>query len=168
LVFLGLGAIQLSAAGRHHFSFWVVLVDLDDFKSINDRYGHQAGDAVLKKFPEILKGTSRRSDICGRIGGEESLFVITHASQENAKLVAERIRARLQATEFNFKGASQVVTASFGVAGSEDHPDEDFAGLVAHADNALYSAKRLGKNRIETASKEPDSANPAHSFDGKE
>ena len=151
---------QLSGAARYHFSFWVVLADLDDFKRINDRYGHQAGDAVLKKFAEILKANSRQSDICGRIGGEEFLFVITHATQENAKLVAERIREQLQATEFSFKGTRQLVTASFGMACAEDHPDADFVRLVAHADNALYSAKRLGKNRIEIASK-LDSESPA-------
>lgn len=66
------------------------------------------------------------------------------------------------------KGTREVVTASLGVAGSEDHPDADFTRLVAHADNALYSAKRLGKNRIEFASKQSDSANPAYSFNLEE
>ena len=68
----------------------------------------------------------------------------------------QRIRARLQATEFNFKGTRQVVTASFGVAGLEDHPDADFVRLLAHADTALYYAKRQGKNRIEIDGEKPD------------
>jgi two-component system cell cycle response regulator len=142
---------QLSGAARYGFSFLVVVADLDNFKSVNDTHGHNAGDTVLKKFAEILKTNSRRSDICGRIGGEEFLFILTHTTQENACVVIERIRAELQATEFNFGGSRITVTASFGLAGFAGTRAPDFDRLVSQADAALYTAKRAGRNRIEIA-----------------
>ena len=142
---------QLSGAIRYGFSFLVVLADLDHFKAVNDTYGHDAGDTVLKKFAEILKANSRRSDICGRIGGEEFLFVLTHTNQDNAKIVIERIRAELQATKFDFDGTSLTVTASFGLASFDGSQHADFNRLVTQADVALYASKRAGRNRLEIA-----------------
>jgi len=142
---------QLSGAARYGFSFLVVLADLDHFKTVNDTHGHDARDTVLKKFSEILKNNSRRSDICGRVGGEEFLFVLTHTTQENAMVVIERIRADLEATRFDFDGGSLAVTASFGLAGFEGTQAPDFNRLVSQADAALYAAKRTGRNRIEIA-----------------
>jgi diguanylate cyclase (GGDEF)-like protein len=142
---------QLSGAARYGFPFWVVLADLDHFKNVNDTHGHDAGDTVLKKFSEILKTNTRRSDICGRIGGEEFLFILTHTTQENAKVVIERIRAELESTKFDFDGGSLTVTASFGLAGFEGTQAPDFNRLVSQADTALYAAKRTGRNRIEVA-----------------
>src|SRR6266849_4208796 len=142
---------QLSGAARYGFSFLVVLADLDHFKTVNDTHGHDAGDTVLKKFAEILKTNSRRSDICGRIGGEEFLFILTHTTQENARVVIERIRAELEAAKFDFDANSLTVTASFGVAGFEGTQAPDFNRLVSRADAALYAAKRTGRNRIEIA-----------------
>ena len=140
---------QLSGAARYGFSFWVALADLDHFKTVNDTYGHDAGDAVLKAFSEILRSNSRQSDICGRIGGEEFLLVLTHTTEENAKLVIDRVRAQLEGTQFNFDGSSLKVTASFGLAGFAGTRAPDFNRLVAQADAALYSAKRQGRNRLE-------------------
>jgi diguanylate cyclase (GGDEF)-like protein len=142
---------QLSGAARYGFSFLVVLADLDHFKTVNDRHGHDAGDTVLKKFSEILRTNSRRSDICGRIGGEEFLFVLTHTTQENAVVVIERIRAQLEAARFDFDGGNLTVTASFGLADFEGTEAPDFNRLVSRADAALYAAKRTGRNRIEIA-----------------
>src|SRR6266852_4379325 len=146
---------QLSGAARYGFPFWVALADLDHFKTVNDTHGHDAGDTVLKAFSEILKRNSRRSDICGRIGGEEFLFVLTHATEEGAKRVIERVRAELGATKFNFDGNSLTVTASFGLAGFVGTRAPDFNRLVAQADAALYSAKRQGRNRVELAEAQP-------------
>jgi two-component system, cell cycle response regulator len=149
-------ARQLSGAARYGFSFWVALADLDHFKTVNDTYGHEAGDTVLKTFSQILKSKSRRSDICGRIGGEEFLFVLTHATKEDAKSVIEFVRAELEATKFNFNGKSLTVTASFGLVGFEGTRAPDFNQLVAQADLALYSAKRLGRNRVEVGEAQPE------------
>ena len=140
---------QLSGAARYGFSFWVALADLDHFKTVNDTYGHDAGDAVLKAFSEILRSNSRQSDICGRIGGEEFLLVLTHTTEENAKLLIDRVRVQLEGTQFNFDGSSLKVTASFGLAGFAGTRAPDFNRLVAQADAALYSAKRQGRNRLE-------------------
>jgi diguanylate cyclase (GGDEF)-like protein len=142
---------QLSGAARYGFPFWVALADLDHFKTVNDTHGHDAGDTVLKTFSEILKHNSRRSDICGRMGGEEFLSILTHATEENARAVVNRVRAELEATKFIFDGNNLTVTASFGVAGFSGAQAPDFNRLVAQADAALYSAKRRGRNRVEMA-----------------
>jgi two-component system, cell cycle response regulator len=77
---------ELSAAARHGFPFWVVMADLDFFKKVNDTYGHDAGDAVLKSFAELLKANTRRSNFCARLGGEEFLVVITHTDEAGRSL----------------------------------------------------------------------------------
>lgn len=143
---------QLSGAARHEFSYWVVLIDLDHFKQVNDTFGHDAGDEVLKKFSNILKANTRRSDLCGRLGGEEFLIVLTHAPRKDALTVIERIRRELETTPFTFGGCTVNVTASFGLAGFEGHEKPSvFSKLQALADAALYAAKRGGRNRAELA-----------------
>jgi two-component system, cell cycle response regulator len=140
---------ELSAAVRHDFPIWVVVADLDQFKSINDTHGHDAGDDVLKSFAEILKSNTRRSNICGRLGGEEFLVVITHVEKENAAVAIERIRKQFAAQRFTVAGHTFGVTASFGIAGIRATVRPDFGDLVTRADAALYAAKRQGRNRVE-------------------
>jgi diguanylate cyclase (GGDEF)-like protein len=141
---------ELPASLRHGFSFWVVLIDLDHFKRVNDAYGHDAGDRVLKVFADILRSNTRSSDISGRIGGEEFLHVITHADETHMPMVVERTRARLHGHTFVFNGTVVTVSASFGVAEFDrSAPVPAFSELVARADRALYRAKQLGRNRIE-------------------
>ena len=143
-------AHELPAAVRHGFAFWVVAIDLDHFKHVNDVYGHEAGDIVLKAFGEILRGNTRSSDISGRIGGEEFLHVITHADETSLPAIVERTRAKLSAHAFTFGDSTVMVTASFGVTGfrgGEGAPG--FPELVKRADRALYKAKQGGRNRAE-------------------
>src|SRR5580704_5397033 len=83
---------ELKAAARHDYSLWVVMADLDNFKSVNDAFGHQAGDTVVKRFAEILNASTRGADICARIGGDEFMIAITHTGREGAQLAVERIR----------------------------------------------------------------------------
>jgi two-component system, cell cycle response regulator len=145
---------QLSGAARHGFPFWVVMADLDNFKSVNDSSGHDAGDKVLKRFAEILKTNSRRSNICGRIGGEEFLFILTHADKENVASVVERVRRQFEEQDFFFGNREVNVTASFGVAGFQGEQGvlpPDFSSLLSQADLALYTAKHRGRNRVEFA-----------------
>lgn len=142
---------QLSAAARHGFSFWIAMADVDHFKSVNDTYGHDAGDEVLKKIAKILKSRSRASDICGRMGGEEFIFILTHATKTDALAVIDRIREELASVVFTFNGSSRTVTASFGLVGFEGPRAPCFNELLSQADSALYIAKRLGRNRIEIA-----------------
>jgi two-component system, cell cycle response regulator len=142
---------QLKGAIRHSFPFWVIMTDLDTFKPINDTFGHEAGDTVLAKFAEILKVSVRQCDMCGRIGGDEFLIVITYSDEAGTRLAIERIREQVMKQRFNFGGKEVGVTASFGIAGFRRNEDTTFERFVARADAALYHAKRQGRNRIEIA-----------------
>jgi two-component system, cell cycle response regulator len=142
---------QLSGAARHGFPFWVVMADLDSFKTVNDTYGHEAGDIVLKKFGDVLRANTRTSNICGRIGGEEFVVVITHVEKPNIQIVVDRIRHQLESEAFTFGGRTLKVTASFGISGFENGETPKFDQLIREADTALYAAKRAGRNRIEFA-----------------
>jgi two-component system, cell cycle response regulator len=145
------GGRQLRGAARHGFPFWVVLADLDCFKNINDNYGHDAGDAVLRKFAEILKAKTRASDICGRMGGDEFLIVMTHVDEEHIQPTIEPLREKLATHAFNFGGQSVSITASFGIAGFHGTEGPPFSVLVQQADKALYAAKRAGGNQVKVA-----------------
>jgi two-component system, cell cycle response regulator len=139
---------QLSGAARYGFTFWLVMADLDEFKTVNDRFGHQAGDKVLVAFAELLRRNTRKSDICGRTGGEEFLFILTHSTRENAFMVVERIRAELSQIVFELGGQSVSVTASFGIAEYKQNVDQTLDELVREADVALYEAKGAGRNCV--------------------
>ena len=142
-------ARQLEGAARHGFPFWIALADLDHFKSVNDTYGHDAGDTILKKFAQILKANTRSSNICARIGGEEFLLVLTHVEKEGVEVAIGRIREQLAAQAFRFGNHTLGVTASFGVSCFRGTRTIDFNLLAKKADLALYSAKHNGRNRIE-------------------
>jgi diguanylate cyclase (GGDEF)-like protein len=144
-------ARQLTGAVRHDFPLWVVIADLDLFKNVNDTCGHEAGDTVLKKFADLLRANTRASDICGRIGGEEFVVVITHAQKPDIQIVVERIRHQLEAEKFEFGRNVLGVTASFGISGFQGGEPPKFTQLVKEADTALYAAKRAGRNRLEFA-----------------
>ena len=142
---------QLSAAARHDFSIWAVMADLDLFKKVNDTFGHDAGDTVLKTFAEILKANTRKSNICARLGGEEFLIMITHANKENTNIAVERIRKQFEAKKFVFDASTITVTASFGISGFHGTKPPDLSAFLARADTALYAAKSKGRNRVEFA-----------------
>lgn len=142
---------QLSAAARHHFPVWIVIADLDFFKEVNDSYGHEAGDFVLKGFGEILKANTRQSDICGRLGGEEFLLILSHCDQDNIGIAIERLRKQLECKKFVFGNRTITLTASFGIAEFDGPKALALEALVSRADSALYTAKQKGRNRIEFA-----------------
>jgi diguanylate cyclase (GGDEF)-like protein len=143
---------QLRGAARHGYQFWVVIADLDSFKSINDNYGHDAGDAVLQKFAEILKENTRASDLSGRLGGDEFLLVLTHVERENIELTLDRLRKQFGSQIFTFNGQKVTVTASFGIAGFRGKEAPEIGALVRQADKALYAAKRGGRNQVKVES----------------
>jgi diguanylate cyclase (GGDEF)-like protein len=122
----------------------VIMLDLDDFKKINDTYGHGLGDQALKTAAEIIMSSIRFEDAAGRWGGEEFVLVLQGLQIKAAHLVAERIRAKLAAAGILPDG--KPVTASFGVAVAKK--DEDYAAFYRRLDKALYEAKRRGKNRV--------------------
>ena len=127
------------------------MADLDHFKSINDTYGHDAGDLVLKQFATILKGNTRTSNICGRIGGEEFVLVLGHSERDGVETAIERVRDQLEKQTFEIGTTTVSITASFGIAGFRGKKAPDFSQLLRDADAALYAAKRAGRNRIQFA-----------------
>jgi diguanylate cyclase (GGDEF)-like protein len=127
---------------------WVAVGDIDNFKVINDTFGHDAGDIVLKTFADVLKRNTRSSDICGRLGGDEFLMVITHVEQDHVETTVNRFREQFAALSFPLQGQSVRVTASFGVSGVRTKNTEDINTLVRKADQMLYEAKRSGRNLV--------------------
>jgi len=139
---------QLRGAARHGFTLWVMLGDIDSFKTINDSFGHDAGDTVIKTFADLLKRSTRASDICGRLGGDEFLLVVTHVEPGQIEATVGRFREEFAALSFPFQGQSVGVTASFGVAGCAGRDVPDFSAMVRKADQMLYEAKRGGRNAV--------------------
>jgi two-component system chemotaxis response regulator CheY len=142
---------QIRGATRHGYPFWVVLADLDSFKNVNDTYGHDAGDLVLQKFSELLRATTRASDICGRMGGEEFVMVMTHVDRKDILPTVDRLREQFASMIFRFGANTASATSSFGVAGFDAKRCSEFSQLLRRADAALYAAKRAGRNRVELA-----------------
>jgi diguanylate cyclase (GGDEF)-like protein len=148
---------ELARAARFGEGVCLVLADLDDFKQVNDRFGHPVGDEALKIFAAALLDTVRESDVAGRWGGEEFALVLTGTDAVGGARLAERARVTIEAQAMPTPdGGHLTVTASFGVAAFPEAVE--LGELVAAADAALYSAKRGGKNRVvvsvETGSKQ--------------
>ena len=126
----------------------VVFGDLDDFKRVNDRFGHGVGDDVLRTFAEVLDGRTRQIDVCARLGGEEFAILLPETNVAGAELLAESLRAAVADLAVPAGPETVRVTASFGVAAfPETHTADE---LLTAADLALLRAKRQGKNRVVT------------------
>jgi diguanylate cyclase (GGDEF)-like protein len=137
----------------------LVMLDIDDFKTVNDTYGHQAGDVVLREVARVLRASSREIDEPARYGGEELAVVLPGTDLDGAYNLAERVRQGIEGLDlpvFRADGSRLHVTASFGAA-TLPLSAHDGRGLVAAADAALYEAKRAGKNRTVRASEAPTS-----------
>jgi two-component system cell cycle response regulator len=135
-------------AQRLNEPFSLVMCDLDKFKSVNDTYGHQAGDEVLKQLARILKDEAREIDRVGRYGGEEFMLLLPGTVLDAAVTFAERVRKRIAAHTFTFDGGTLQRTASFGVSGWPHPKIQESDTLVRTADDALYVAKETGRNRV--------------------
>lgn len=137
---------EMARSARHLYPLSVLLMDLDHFKRVNDTYGHDAGDAVLKAFAEVAAGVLRRDDVLGRQGGEEFMALLPGSDRSSALRVAERIRAAVAATPIEHEGRAITVTVSIGVATAMDRASWDDA--LRAADAALYEAKHSGRDRV--------------------
>ena len=140
----------IQEARRNPSPLCALLLDLDNFKDLNDNHGHLAGDEVLRGFANKLRDNLRQSDIICRWGGEEFILLLKDTSPEQARLLAEKVRQQTEHSNFSYKGASLQVTTSIGLA--ELHPDDSLSELLARADGALYRAKQSGRNRTCEAS----------------
>jgi diguanylate cyclase (GGDEF)-like protein len=141
---------ELARAKRFDEPLALVLADLDDFKRVNDRFGHPTGDEVLKAFAEMLREGVREIDLAGRWGGEEFALLLPGTDLEGGRELAERVRRVLESQELIAPDGQPVsVTASFGVAAFPETASQD--ELVAASDGALYAAKRSGKNQVVVA-----------------
>ena len=125
-----------------------MMIDLDNFKEINDRFGHQAGDAVLKEISSLLTRSLRDIDIPVRYGGDEVAIILPETVMEQAFFAAKRIKKLLEERPVKFGKDSIQVTASFGISSSPNSGIKTVEDMIATADKALYEAKRYGRNRI--------------------
>ena len=142
---------EFSRARRYSRSLSVIMIDLDHFKSINDLYGHAAGDQVLRQLGQQCHSQLRDSDFMGRIGGEEFVLLLPDTSQDSAFHVAERMREQLSKTPILLdKGITLHITASFGVT-AINKDDADFNAVLQRADVAMYEAKHDGRNKVKSA-----------------
>ncbi len=134
----------------------LIMVDLDHFKAVNDRWGHPVGDQVLVHAARLIGGSVRSCDVACRVGGEEFAVLCPGVREDEAFRVAERVRRALAQTPLKVDGQEVTVTASMGLASRE--PDSGTEDLVRRSDLALYQAKAAGRNRVELA---PEEAAPA-------
>ncbi|MFQ2093127.1 diguanylate cyclase [Aeromonas taiwanensis] len=126
----------------------VGILDLDHFKSLNDKYGHDAGDHALKEVASVVKRNMRSEDMFARIGGEEFAIIVTGSHPDNNLAIFDNIRAVIESQVIEYGGEIIKLTASIGFS-SLSHQDSDLSAILKRADSALYAAKRNGRNRVE-------------------
>ncbi len=147
---------QIHASQRSNQPFAVLFIDLDHFKSINDTYGHAVGDDVLRTVAQTLRATVRRSDIVGRIGGEEFSVFLPNTQLHCAQQLAETLRVAIESIHIEVDGVRLKITASIGVA-AKRFDQETMQAIQQHADQAMYEAKRGGRNRVSTFGSDDES-----------
>jgi diguanylate cyclase (GGDEF)-like protein len=145
---------EIEQVRRYHHPIGLIMLDIDDFKAVNDTYGHPQGDVVLRQVASVVRENSRDADSPARYGGEELALILPHTDLEGAHAIAERIRVAVEELRVPRTGGPGVlrITASVGVAATAAG---DKQALIADADGALYEAKRQGKNRTVSAGTRP-------------
>ncbi len=143
-------AREVARAERAGASLCVAMIDIDDFKNINDSFGHQVGDIVLVHLVSLIRETIRNNDLIGRYGGDEFLLLLPELQMEEASAVMDRLRREVAAKPLSWGNHRLVVSFSIGVAARVS--GEEGIALVQRADQALYAVKRVGKDRIALAS----------------
>jgi two-component system, cell cycle response regulator len=147
---------EFQRADRYLTPLALLMADLDHFKQVNDSYGHPFGDVVLKKTAEVLESSVRQVDIVARYGGEELVIACPETNMKEAGIVAERIRSRIEKTDFAQGKTKCNITLSIGVAVCPDKRIHNVDELLNRADEALYAAKQAGRNCIRYAFEETE------------
>ncbi len=142
---------ELALARRNNHYVHTIMVDADHFKSVNDTWGHQAGDMVLKEIARILKDEKRESDLLARYGGEEFVLLLSGIGPEDAKKSAERLRMAVERHRFSWKDVIIPVTISLGLASKAGEEIPKIEEMIAESDRLLYVAKEGGRNQVATA-----------------
>jgi diguanylate cyclase (GGDEF)-like protein len=148
-------ARAIALAQRHRHPLSLVVLDLDHFKHINDTYGHGVGDTVISKAVRACIARLRKTDMAGRLGGEEFAFLLPHTNSEAAAGIAEQLRQAVESLGVEAGDGPLEVTASFGVA-ALDRSMREIEDMLRKADAALYEAKRAGRNRCSIADADPE------------
>ncbi|SDK50243.1 diguanylate cyclase (GGDEF) domain-containing protein [Maridesulfovibrio ferrireducens] len=139
---------ELRRHQRHNMDLSLLMVDLDHFKSVNDTYGHMAGDLVLETIARIFEETFRTTDFIARYGGEEFVILLPHTKTDQAKMLAERIREKIESKNMSYRDVNFNVTVSVGVSSVRPGSLAKETEIVRKADDALYIAKEQGRNRV--------------------
>jgi diguanylate cyclase (GGDEF)-like protein len=143
---------ELARSSRHRRPLAVCLIDIDNFKQVNDSYGHLAGDDVLREFCDRVRTLVRRDEVFARYGGEEFVVVLDEATREEACQFAERLRQKVADAPFAVDAEAIPVTVSIGIAHTDGRHPVTAAQMIARADEKMYEAKRTGRNRVVCAS----------------
>jgi two-component system, cell cycle response regulator len=151
---------EIERATRHGHPLSLLMLDVDNFKIINDTHGHQAGDAALVRICEILRTEMRQSDFLSRFGGEEFVLILPENDHESAMRAAQRILTEVRSSAFTTHDAQFSMTLSIGVSSTAIYPYGNASKMVEDADRALYSAKHNGKNRVEVFWPKADTSDP--------
>jgi len=147
--FFDIGEQYILVAKRENMPLSFIMLDIDYFKKVNDTYGHIAGDEVLKNFTSIISNNLRKSDIFGRVGGEEFAIIFHNADKNTALQLAEKIRKKINNNSAKFHDKIINITVSLGVAVLKDEDTLD--SLFNKADEALYASKQNGRNQVTVA-----------------
>lgn len=140
---------ELNRAKRYHKKFSLMLIDIDDFKAINDKYGHLEGDRVLQITAKSIQQYTRNTDVAGRFGGDEFAVLVSETDNQESEVLAERLSHTFSTLLKEMEGLAETITLSIGIAGFDDtDPDTTIDTIFEQADQALYEAKETGKNSI--------------------
>jgi diguanylate cyclase (GGDEF)-like protein len=142
-------AEEFERSKRYSHPLSVLLLDIDNFKSINDTYGHHGGDTALVKISEILREKTRRSDFPARYGGEEFVLILPETDQDSAVQVASKIHEEIRSQPFGTSSSAFALTVSIGLTSTSTKPYDDWRQMLDDADQAMYNAKNSGKDRVE-------------------
>ncbi len=140
---------ELLRSRRYGSSLSCMMIDVDHFKNINDQYGHQKGDMIIRKVAQTLRGSMRQVDIIGRYGGDEFMIILPETKALNAKIAAERLKALFNTKQFPVRKNLRVkLSLSIGICGYPSKDIREVKDFIMKADKALYAAKKQGRNRI--------------------